>query len=527
MEEEKINTEETQPLTDTEIYGYMQFVQSLYNEASKLNYIGAYTPSLTNQRLGEIGLNSLQLDSGELKRALKNPIANQNLLASYGEFLKLTDMVAKRTISYFGNLPAFDYTVHCMNLQDYSELDSAEYKKDEAIVRQFLEKFNPKSQFSKICRRIMTIDTYYGMLRTDGKYNYGFQELPYEYCRITGENLDWGMQFDFNMDWFNKMGLSIKQYPPIFQEMYDRVMKGSDTEYNPANKMKRRKGTFALWSQTSSLPSKGNFVCFKFDSDIYATVPFLTAMFEDSVNKPLVRELQKNQYIIASQKILIGLIPMLTQQKSGQKSDTIAISSELLGRFLGLLKQGLSDAIKIGGVPFTDVKQVEFNLPNQNMFNESNKIESNSSGATSGLIYDNGNPSATTVKLSSEIDEFIALSVYPQFERWLSSQINWYTEKYKFKVKFEGSNFKEDRESRFSQVLKLADKGIVLFDKIASSMGMNEYQLMQSMAKSKASNFKDFLFLLPNANTKDYGEIGRPQVELPSNSTDSNLNREI
>ena len=524
------NTESTKLLTENELFDFLTFTNSFFESASKSSkYIGSYTPYLTNQRLGEIGLSPVKLNKKELEKALRNPVVSGDLLSAYSEFLNLTDMVAKRTILYYGNLASFDYTIHCMNINNYNEFDSDEYKKDEKIVKDFLEKFNPKDSFSSVYRRIMTNDTFFGIFRNDGKYNYGFEELPNEYCKITGKNLDWGYIFDFDMSWFNKMGLSIKQYPPIMQEMYDNVTKGGETPYNPANGLKNRKGTFSLWTQTSPLPSKGNFVCFKFNSDISAKVPFLTALFNEAINKPLLRELQNNQYIIASQKILIGLIPLLTGQKSGQINDSFALTADQLGNFLGFLKRGLHESIKISGVPFSDVKQMEFSLPKDNMFNETNKIESSSSGATSSLIYTTDNASATAVKLSSEVDEFISLSVYPQFEKWLSSEINWYTNKYKFRIKFEGTNFSASRERRLNYALRLADKGIVMFDKIASAMGMNEFELEQSLAKSKNGKYRDLLFLLPNANTKDYGEVitGRPQTEIPSDSTDRNQDRDI
>lgn len=517
MEEIKDEVNES-TLSEQELKQYFSVVEQFFNYAyhPKNQYIGTYTPYLTNQRLGEIGLNAIKLDKTKLDKALKNPIVSQNLLACYSDYLKLTDSIAKRTINYLGNLPAFDYTIHCTNMSNLEEYNSLEYKQDENIIKDFLSKFNPKREFSAICRRMMTIDTYYSVFRTDGKYNYGFQELPFEYCKITGRNLDWGYQFDFNMQWFFDMGLSIDQYPPIFKEMYDRVIEGSEKEYNPANKLKKRKGTYSLWSQTSSLPSQGNFACFKFDDDITATVPYLTAMFEDTSFKPFIRQLQNNQYIIASQKLLVGLIPYLTNQKSGQVKDSLALSPELLGNFLGLMKKGLSEAIKISGLPFEDVKQIDFTLPEKNMLNESNKIQSRNSGVTNSLVYGSDNPTATEVVISSEIDEIIATKIYPQFERWLSSELNNYTKKYKFSVKFEGTNYRSDKEKRLSSALKLADKGMVMIDKISAALGMNEFEFKDSLAKTKMSDFKDLLFLLPNVNTKDSGEIGRPQNETLS-----------
>lgn len=530
------NVENNTPLSTSELYDVMKFASEYYNYASGAKAVrfdqfdGAYTPYLTNERLSEIGLSPKQVTDKQLQSVLQAPISNQNTLIGYSEFVKLTDAVAKRSSNYLGNLPAFDYTFVCTNITSPEERNSEEYKSDEKIVKDFLNKFDVRGQFSYVNRRTVDIDAFYGVFRTDGE-NYQFQELPYNYCKITGKNLDWGYQFDFDMNWFLKMGLSFDQYPSIFKKMYDRVMTAKyGDKYDPSNPLNKRKGTFALWAQTSSLPDKGNFVCFKMNSDSYASIPFLTSLFQDAVNKPLVRNLQNNQYIIASQKILIGLIPLLKDQKSGQIKDALAVSPEVLGQFLGLLKKGLSDALKITGAPFEDVKQVEYELPDKNMYNEYNTSEAGSAGVTSRVIYSSDKMSATEVDKSCNVDEMIATSVYPQYARWLSSQVNYLTKKYKFKFIFEGTKYDSSKKERLETALKLADKGIVMPAKIAAPLGMNIFDMQELMAQTNSNDFKDLLYLLPNSNTKDFGSTqlnGRPTTNNPSDSTDRNLDRII
>lgn len=534
--EENKNT----PLTEGQVWDVLNFARSFYSTvygSSDLDFArfqdpteGSYTPYLTNERLAEIGLNPTSLTPEQLNTIFESPINNQYQLTGYAEYLKFRDAIASRTIRYLGNLPAFDYTFYCTNINSVEEYQSEEYKKDYQIVKDFLSHFDVRGQFSYVLRRMLTIDAFFGVFRTDGQ-NYEFQELPNNYCKITGKNLDWGFQFDFDMNWFLRMGLSFDQYPKIFKKMWENVNKDNLEKYNPANKLNKRKGTFSLWSQTSSLPDKGNFVCFKFDSDIYSISPFLTTMFEDAVNKPFIRALQNDQYIIASQKYLIGLIPLLKEQKSGQIKDALAVSPETMGRFLGLLKKGLANALKITGAPFSDVKEVQFDLPETNMYNEVNNIEASSSGATSRLIYSNDRMTATEVTLSANIDEMIATSVYPMLAKWLSTEINWFTTKYKFKFVFEGSKYSDNRQKRLDTALKLADKGIVMPAKIAAAVGMDIFEMTDLIQQSKVSGFQDLLYLLPNSNTKDMGtssssDTGRPKVEVPSDSEDRNLDRE-
>lgn len=528
------------PLTESQVWDVFKFAQSFYNYAYNNTDVdfafkdpteGSYTPYLTNERLSEIGLSPTTLSPEQLNALFENPTTNQYQLTGYAEYLRFRDAIAKRTINYLGNLPAFDYTFHCINAKDASEYQTEAFKQDYAIVKDFLSHFDVRGQFSYALRRMLTIDAFFAVFRMDGQ-NYEFQELPNQYCKITGKNLDWGYQFDFDMNWFLRMGLSFDQYPKIFKKMYENVNKDNQAKYDPANNLKKRKGTFALWSQTSSLPDKGNFVCFKFDNDIYSISPFLTTMFEDAVNKPYIRALQNDQYIIASHKYLIGLIPLLKEQKSGQVKDALAVSPETMGKFLGLFKKGVAKALKITGAPFSDVKEVQFDLPEKNMYNEVNTIEAGSSGTTSRLIYSSDRQTATEATLSANIDEMIATSVYPALAKWLSSQINWFTKKYKFKFVLEGTKYTNNRQKRLDTALKLADKGIVMPAKIAAAVGMDIFEMTDLIQQSQMNNFRDLLYLLPNSNTKDMGTgnaddlSGRPKVDVPSDSADRNLDRE-
>lgn len=526
---QKENETKNAPLTDTQVYDVLSFAQSVYDYAYNTNHAklgcfdGTYSPHLTNERLSEIGLNPKKIQTNALDKILESPVTNQNKLIGYSEFLKFNDMIAKRTLGYLGNLPAFDYTFTCTNINDPSEYKTKEYKEDLNIVKNFLSKFDVRGQFSYVNRRTFEIDAFYSVFRMDGQ-RYEFQELPYQFCKITGKNTSWGFQFDFDMSWFDKAGLSIKQYPPIFKTMRERVVNGQNAKkYNPSNKLDKRKGTYCLWAQTSSLPDKGNFACFKMNGDIFASLPFLTPMFQDSVNKPIIRQLQNDQYIIAAQKIMIGLIPLLKDQKSGQVKDALAISPETMGRFLGLLKRGLSNAIKITGAPFEDVKQVEFDTPQTSIYNQSNEVEASSSGATGEFIYSTKNLSATAVNVSRNIDEIISTSVYPQYERWLSSMINHLTKKYKFNFRFEGTKLDSNRETRRKTAQEYASMGIFNEQKLAAAWGMDIFELTNHLEMGMNSGFFELLRLPPNAHTASLGSVGRPKTDSAADSTERSM----
>jgi len=516
------------PLTETQLYDVLDFAREYYATAN--NYHGVYTPDLINNRLGEITLSPKDITSEDLQSAIRDPVANQDKLIGYSEWLQFSESVSKRTLGYIGNLLAFNPAITCLNIENDEDYHSEQYKKDYAKVKDFFGKFDCKAQFKYVHRRTLIDDSFYSVLRTDGD-KYEFQELPHKYCKITGRNSEWGYLFDFDMNWFLRMGLSLDQYPAVFKRMYNEIFYAQGIEnYDPSNRLTARDGTWALWVQTSPLPKDGNFACFKFNYDMYANIPFLTPLFSDAINKSLVRTLQNDQYIIASQKLLIGLIPLLKDQKGGQVKDAFAVDPKTMGKFLGVLAQGLANNINVKPVPFSDVKDVAFSLPERNMYQENNKSLASNSGVTSRLIYADDGMSATEVVYSAEIDKMIAESVYPQYGSWLSAMVNALTEKYKFKITFSGINRADNQKFNLDMALKLADKGMVDFQSIANGMNMDIFEFEERLSSSANNPLWGKIKLLPNANTASFGSAsendgGRPKEKVVSDSNDRNNDR--
>ena len=144
------------------------------------------------------------------------------------------------------------------------------------------------------------------------------------------------------------------------------------------------------------------------------------------------------------------------------------------------------------------------------------------SSVSSRIIYSSDKQTSMETLLSTEVDSSLTLQTYNQYATWLSSMVNSLMVKYKFKFSFEGNNFSSNKKERLDTALKLADKGIVLPQKIAASIGMNVFDLEEQLMSGAEGDFKDNLYLLLNSNTKDYGEDvgGRPKTDTPNESTD-------
>jgi hypothetical protein len=321
---------------------------------------------------------------------------------------------------------------------------------------------------------------------------------------------EFGFLFDFNMYWFLQPSVSIDMYPDIFKTYYNNVFDKPSTTYNPANYLSNRSDTYTYYTQTSH---EDGMWAFKFNPELAGNVPFLSPMFNDVVLAPQVRKLQMNKYMIEASKLLVGLVPLLKDNRSGNVKDMMGISPEVLGKFLGLLRQSISDVISLGAVPFEDVKAIEFDVNAHNILEDFNKNLSSSSGINSRLLYGMDKPNAIETMASINVDEMLSTYIYPYFENFLEYNINKLTTKYKFKFRFEGTEFSQNRKDRIEMLMPLMEKSIVLPRKISAALGMEYADFERQLEEAKETGFADKLITIINASqmSGDSATSGRPK----------------
>ena len=478
------NKDKPLPLSSEEVWSVIKFAQELYGGG-----INAYTPMLVNARMQDSTMNPKSGTSVEIENALLNPKNNETYLTGQSEFFELTSMLYKRILYYMSGIPSFDYTYTCTNAET-KDYKSSAYKKDLDTVKSFFDKFNPKQEFRTILKQMVRQEAYFGFFRTDGD-RFLFQELNNEYAMITGR-WEYGILYDLSMYLFLIPGYTLDMFPPIFKKLWVRAFgnKLPKDIYDPATGIDNRNSSWTYWVQTS--PADG-FWSFKLQPELATRIPFLAPMFPDIVLQKTMRELQTNTYIASAAKIISGRVPMLNKDTKAAVRDSVAISPELLGRFLALMKSGLSDVIKVTSSPLEDQTAIEFNGADSKFYQEYLKTTTSSSGVNARLIYTLDKNNAVESQLSINVDEFLMFGVYPQFENFLEYQINKLTKKFKFKFKFEGSEFYTNRKERLDTQLSLLPFGVVMPQKIAAAMGMTPFAFMRQIEESKAMGFTDML----------------------------------
>lgn len=511
MEENKENL-----LTQEEVWDVVEFARYLNGYSNMM-----LTPDLINSRMKQINLNPIAATEALLTVAMKDPKGHEEELQAFSQNFELVSMVYKRLISYSANMLSFDITYTSDAKPDDYKLPR--YKKDLENVESFLDKFEYRKEFRAAVRGMLRNDAYFAAFFDLGN-RYILQELPSEYCKITGR-WEGGLLFTFNFEWFNQPGVDISMYPDWFKQKYVELNEKRKQIYNEIDKYKpylpvNKRGNSYYMTWVDVPPEVG--VCFKFSPELATRLPYFTPLFNDLVLQPTVRALQQNMNMAEASKMIVGEVPMLNKEAKATVRDSIAISPDLLGKFLALVKSGISDAVKLTGAPLQNFKSIDFEGNNE-LYDSYLRTALATSGVNTNLIFSsNVKPNVIETQLSLNVDEQLMGALYEQFEEYLGYQANLRTKYFKFIFVFEGTDFFVNRDARYQKAMELLDKGIVLPQKIAAAMRMKPAELRRQMEEASAMDFVSKLTPPSFAQQKEMAEINAKAAERNAEITAKN-----
>jgi hypothetical protein len=502
------------PLTEEEVYNVLEYAK-IFSD-----YGGTYlTPDLISARMRDVTLNPMQATQDMLDIAMKNPKEHELELQKFSQSFELSSMIYKKMISYLANMLSFDITyTSTAQPEDYK---TPKYKKDLQAVETFLDKFDYAKELKIAVREMLRNDAYFACF-VDAGDKYVLQELPSEYCKITGR---WagGFLFSFNMYWFLIPGVDINAYPPFFKKKFKEIfIKGDANKYIPSLAPEDRAGS--SWIYWVDVPVDVG-VCFKLTPEQATRLPYFTPLFNDLILQPLMRNLQKSTNMAAAYKIISGEVPYLSNTKASVK-DSIAISPEVLRKYLGMVKEAVTQAITVFSAPLNHVRGVEFS-ENNKLYDSFSRTLYALSGINTNLIFTSDvKPNAIETQLSLNVDEQMMTVLYEQFDTFMDYTINKRLKNFKFNFEFEGTSFFLSRKERFDTAMSLFDKGIVLPQKIAASIGMKPHHMRRMMEESEAFGFVKSLTPPDFMQQKEMNEITMKNQNSIAQSTAIKKNKE-
>jgi hypothetical protein len=472
--------EEQLTLTEKEIWDVVNFARQM-NGIYGSQFL---TPDLVSARMKDITMNPMAATEAMLEKAMQNPKASEAQIQEFSQSFELTSMVYKRLMAYLSNMLSFDVTyTSSAKPDDYS---LPRYKKDLEIVEDFLDRFEYKKELRTVVREMLRNDAYFGCFVDTGN-KYILQELPSEYCKITGR-WEGGFLFSFNMYWFIQPGVDINMYPKFFKKKYNEMWgkDGKQPKYIPSLSPELRAGS--SWVYWVDIPVTFG-VCFKLSPEIATRLPYFTPLFNDLVLQTLMRNLQKNTNMAAASKMILGEVPMLNKDVKATVKDSIAVSPDLLGKFLALVKSAISDSIRVASAPLNNIQGIDFDGDND-LYDSYLKTTLASSGVNTNLIFTSDiKPNTVETQLSLNVDEQLMASLYEQFEDFINYFVNKFTKTFKFIINFEGTDFYLNRQQRLDRQMDLFAQGIVMPQKIAAAIGMKPADFRKHMEEAAANDF--------------------------------------
>ena len=487
-----------------------------FAQASNNSYLypSVFNPMLTNARMQSVTLSgSGEVSEARVAKALANPRESEDELLSISEILEYSNPIYKRIISYLSNLPSWDYTYYCKNVKKVSDYKSGKYLEALDVLKEFMFKFDVKSQFSSALRQLLRQETFFTVFRDEGKDRYVLQELPSNYCLITGR-WDYGLLFSFNYYYFAQGGIDIDFYPPIFKETYTKVFKGQNiTDYNPSASVDTRGNN--IWVQWADCSPMDGFWGWKFSNELISRIPQFASLFPDFAMLPTVRSLQRNAYLVSATKLVFSELPFLKDAKATVR-DAVSMSPKLLGEFLALVKSGLNnDSVKFTSAPVQNIQGIDFEHDND-MYSSYSKNVTGQSGINGNLISSTSQKmNSLETGLSADVDSFTSTSIYPYFNQFMEYQINKRLKEkgseYRFGFNFEGTNFYTDRQRRLETQTTLMSQGVVLPQSIAAAIGKDPFVMQAQMDEARENKWTDKLTpIVPAAQISGGEKSGRP-----------------
>jgi hypothetical protein len=509
LNEEAKNIDSDILSSEEEVQLALRFAQA-YSQSLGI-YPSAFNPQLLNSRLQDITLRSgAKITGDSVAKALENPKSSEKELLSMSESFEITSAPYRRLISYMSDILAWDLTYYCKNIKKTSEYTSKAYKDDLDIVKSFLYAFDYKKEFSTVIKQLYREDTFFCIFRDDGE-RFVLQQLASDYCMITSR-FDYGLLFTFDYSFFLRQGIDLDLFPPIFKETYRKLFtKGSADSYDPSINIDLRRDS--VWTYFADCSPSDGFWGFKLNPAVTTRTPFFCGLFPDLANQNLIRNLQKSSYMAECVKILAMQIPMLHKNTQAVVKDEYAMSPEVTGKFLQLMRSAINESVNVASAPMEDIHGIEFTSSN-NIQSSWTKNALGNSGINTNLLYSGGDyrMNQQETLLSVAIDELASMEIYPYCSNFLEYQINKRTKHYKFGFEFEGSNLFTDRQRRLDNAMQLANIGVVNPMAFSAALGKNPFVFQAQLDEARANGWVDNLTpIIPAAQQSGAeSKTGRP-----------------
>lgn len=514
-------------LTEEELNAVLEFSSALYNSG-----VGFFNPfTAYDLQIGSNG-KSIRPTANDLDKALENYPYDYKKLSEYSSFFQTFDQVYSKTIRYLMSLLSFDVGYQCVNIKDPKDYKSTAYKEDLRRVWKFLDKFNCKNEFSKVLKMMLVRDTCYCWFRDSHAIDdpidinqdtikrdeqFGLQIMPQDWCQASGYFNNSNILYDMDMSYFLNPGVDINLYSPAVKEMFKKAYnENNENDYKPSAQFNFRNGKYCNYVQCN--PKTGAW-CFKMDMTSLAPKPPLISMLRTCMRNSEVEDLQRQKDIVSAYMLIAGEIPLLANDKSGNKANQFAIKPETMGQFMSLVSSGLNKAIKPLALPLSDLISAQYKDENPDLQTKQLGTSAASGVSASTLVYTTEKMAQFEMQQAVESDFAFVSQVYEQFASFLNFFVNRKLKKYRFDFSLSGMERTYWKEQKATQLRNLSDRGLTLPPQYwAGACSIPVQNFCRALEEASNGDMQDNLTLLLNANTMKDSGFGSSQGGAPEKS---------
>lgn len=440
MEEDKINS-----LGGIEkaTYSVKSVLKKLTVDTLKTADYGSYSPIFGEQLVNELYPQSVPYTREKIRTLLKDAEKNSFQIRQAAEYVRNNILQFERVEQYFISLFSFKYyLIPKKSIKKFTDL-----KKSKEKVYKFLESLRIKEQFPRITADVIKNGCGFYLFSKKGDM-FDFLRLPIDQCRITGVRNTFGMCFEVDAFYFQRLydlGMVTPEIYSYYKDLIESKMSPAEKDDNGKirrdenGELRRRIGKANERIFIPISPLHG--CCITANPYKGTKLPLLSALLPDSLDILEYKNIQKQKSILETWCIIPQVIPYEEVEKP-------KVPLQLAKQTIAMLQSALPQGV----VTFSTPLEVQNPITLQSSNTQENITglgEQNffSAVGIAGNIMGVGEAKNQAALDFSNLTDFGFVSyLYGQFDSIVNLLIMIYVNENDWKVKFFGNTYRHEKE---------------------------------------------------------------------------------
>lgn len=440
MEEDKINS-----LGGIEkaTYSVKSVLKKLTVDTLKTADYGSYSPIFGEQLVNELYPQSVPYTREKIRTLLKDAEKNSFQIRQAAEYVRNNILQFERVEQYFISLFSFKYyLIPKKSIKKFTDL-----KKSKEKVYKFLESLRIKEQFPRITADVIKNGCGFYLFSKKGDM-FDFLRLPIDQCRITGVRNTFGMCFEIDAFYFQRLydlGMVTPEIYSYYKDLIESKMSPAEKDDNGKirrdenGELRRRIGKSNERIFIPISPLHG--CCITANPYKGTKLPLLSALLPDSLDILEYKNIQKQKSILETWCIIPQVIPYEEVEKP-------KVPLQLAKQTIAMLQSALPQGV----VTFSTPLEVQNPITLQSSNTQENITglgEQNffSAVGIAGNIMGVGEAKNQAALDFSNLTDFGFISyLYGQFDSIVNLLIMIYVNENDWKVKFFGNAYRHEKE---------------------------------------------------------------------------------